>query len=80
VRGTLVGGGVVGSFGTLLGPEITGSWSLWVLGRFWCVVCVAAGRVRVGVLGGGVWLFLVFLRMLCLSLLWGGCGCVGVVG
>lgn len=45
----------------------------------------AAGRGGVGVVRVGwewLWgsLFLVFLRMPCLFLLGGGCGCVGVVG
>ena len=51
----------------------------WVEGMPVVGVRVGSGG---GVAGGGcgVWLFLVFLRMLCLSLSGGGWGCVGVVG
>ena len=63
----VVGGG---SFGTLLGPEITGP--------HFCVVLVVAFVVVAGSVWGGVWLFLVFPRMPC-SVLVRGVG-VGVLG
>ena len=86
----------VASFGTLLGPEITGPHFLvphrlgaWFLGLvvlgaardgWWWVRLVWGGCVLGCGSGGGVGLFLVFSRMPCLSLSGVGFGCVGVVG
>ena len=53
-----------------------------VVGVFSGVRGLSVGWVWLGA-GCGVWLFLVFLRMLCLSVpvfAGGGWGCVGVVG